>query len=144
MNILVVNGPNLNLLGTRQPEIYGAETLDELMAWLRGLPTAKGHHLKFYQSNHEGDIIDVLHRERTWARGVLINPGAFTHTSYAIRDAISAIAIPAVEIHLSDIHHREPFRKKSVISQVCIAQISGMGKKSYLEGLRTLLEYTPG
>ena len=138
MNILVINGPNLNLLGTREPEIYGEETLEELMMWLETTPDGSDHAFKFFQSNHEGAIIDTLHDERHWANGVLINPGALTHYSYAIRDSISAINIPTVEVHLSDIHNREEFRQLSVISQVCIQQVSGVGKDSYLEGLKLL------
>ena len=138
MNILMINGPNLNLLGIREPEIYGSDTLDELMLWLKNSPEAAGHSFKFYQSNHEGEIIDSIHDEREWAEGMIINPAAYTHYSYAIRDAILATGIPTVEVHLSDIHSREEFRQKSVISSVCIAQITGMGKQSYLEGLKFL------
>ena len=141
MNVLVINGPNLNLLGTREPEIYGDDTLEELMMWLQTSPTGSDHSFKFFQSNHEGEIIDTLHDERHWANGILINPGALTHYSYAIRDAISAIDIPTVEIHLSDIHNREEFRKISVISKVCIDQIYGLGKDSYLEGLQLLIKF---
>ena len=140
MNILVINGPNLNLLGTREPEIYGKETLEELMMWLENSTEAAKHNLKFYQSNHEGEIIDALQDERHWAEGILINPAAFTHYSYAIRDAISAVEIPTVEVHLSDIHKREEFRQKSVISSVCIDQVYGLGKDSYLEGLKLLFK----
>ena len=139
MNILVINGPNLNLLGTRNPEIYGSETLDELMMWLENSTEGKKHQFKFYQSNHEGEIIDMLHDEREWAQGVIINPGAYAHYSYAIRDAISSINAPTIEVHISDINNREDFRKKSVISDVCKATILGKGKNSYLEGLKTLL-----
>ena len=139
MNILVINGPNLNLLGTRDPEIYGSETLDELMMWLENSTEGKKHQFKFYQSNHEGGIIDMLHDEREWAQGVIINPGAYAHYSYAIRDAISSIKAPTIEVHISDINNREDFRKKSVISDVCKATILGKGKNSYLEGLKTLL-----
>ena len=140
MNILVINGPNLNLLGEREREIYGDETLEELMMWLENSPECVKHNFKFYQSNHEGEIIDILHDERLWAEGVLINPGAFAHYSYAIRDAISSINIPIVEVHISDINNREDFRKKSVISDACKATISGKGKNSYLEGLRFLIK----
>ena len=140
MNILVINGPNLNLLGTREPEIYGEDTLEELMMWLQTSPTGLDHVFKFFQSNHEGDIIDNLHDERHWADGIIINPGAFTHYSYAIRDAISALQIPTVEVHLSDIHNREDFRQVSVIAPVCIKQIVGLGKDSYIEGLNILNE----
>ena len=141
MNILVINGPNLNLLGEREREIYGNETLEELMMWLENSPECVDHNFKFYQSNHEGDIIDIIHDEREWASGMLINPGAYTHYSYAIRDTISAINIPTVEIHLSDIHNREEFRQISVISPVCIEQVIGFGKDSYIKGLELLLKY---
>ncbi len=141
MNILVINGPNLNLLGTREPEIYGTETLEELMMWLETCPKGSDHSFKFFQSNHEGEIIDTIHDERHWADGMLINPAAFTHYSYAIRDAISAIEIPAVEVHISDINKREEFRQVSVMSPVCINQVSGLGKDSYLEGLKLLIKF---
>ena len=140
MNILVVNGPNLNLLGTRKPDIYGTETLEELMMWLENSTESANHNFKFYQSNHEGEIIDTLHDERHWADGVLINAGAYTHYSYAIRDAIESIDIPAIEIHLSDPNKREDFRKTSVLSPVCIDTVSGLGKNSYLEGLKILIK----
>jgi|TARA_B100001540_G_scaffold117798_1_gene105575 3-dehydroquinate dehydratase-2 len=140
MNILVVNGPNLNLLGTRKPDIYGTETLEELMMWLENSTESANHNFKFYQSNHEGEIIDTLHDERHWADGVLINAGAYTHYSYAIRDAIESIDIPAIEIHLSDPSKREDFRKTSVLSSVCIDTVSGLGKNSYLEGLKILIK----
>jgi len=141
MNILVINGPNLNLLGTREPEIYGTDTLEELMMWLDTSPSGTDHSFKFFQSNHEGEIIDTIQDERHWAGGILINPAAFTHYSYAIRDAISAVDIPTVEVHFSDIRKREEFRQISVISPVCIEQVLGMGKDSYLEGLKLLLKY---
>ena len=140
MNILVINGPNLNLLCTREPEIYGTDTLEELMMWLETSPSGAAHSFKFFQSNHEGEIIDTLHDERHWAQGVLINPAAFTHYSYAIRDAISAVEIPTVEVHLSDLRKREEFRQISVISSVCGDQVSGLGKDSYLKGLNFLLK----
>ena len=140
MNILVINGPNLNLLGTREPEIYGTDTLEELMMWLETNPISSDHSFKFYQSNHEGEIIDSIHDERHWADGIIINPAAFTHYSYAIRDAISSVNIPSVEVHLSDILTREDFRQLSVIKPVCVAQVSGMGKNSYMEGLKLLVE----
>jgi len=140
MNILVINGPNLNLLGSREPELYGHETLEELMMWLENCPESINHEFKFYQSNHEGEIIDILHDERHWAQGILINAGAYTHYSYAIRDAIAAISIPAVEVHLTDIDNREEFRKKSVLKSVCIDLVLGLGKNSYLEGLKILLK----
>lgn len=139
MNILIINGPNLNLLGIRSPEHYGTQTLEELNSWLQSLVAGKPVVLKFYQSNHEGAIIDTLHGIRNWADGILINPGAFSHYSYAIRDAVEAVGIPAVEVHLSDIKVREEFRRISVIAPVCLAQYSGAGKDSYRLGLEHLL-----
>ena len=141
MNILVINGPNMNLLGTREPEVYGTDTLEELMMWLETNPIATDHSFKFHQSNHEGEIIDTIQDERHWANGLLINPAAFTHYSYAIRDTISSINIPAVEVHISDIQNREEFRQISVISPVCIEQVIGFGKDSYIKGLELLLKY---
>ncbi len=138
MNILVINGPNLNLLGKREPDIYGSETLDDIQSWLREQPEIAAMELHFFQSNHEGALIDVLHENMNWADGILINPGAFTHYSYAIRDAIAAVSIPTVEVHLSDIYKREDFRKISVIKPVCIKQICGLGKTGFLEGLKVL------
>ena len=140
MNILVLNGPNLNLLGEREPEIYGNDTLEELMMWLETSSDGRNHKFKFYQSNHEGNLIDAIHDERQWANGMIINPGALSHYSYAIRDAISSTGIPTVEVHLSHIMDREDFRKISVIKDVCISQVHGLGKKSYLEGLKILNE----
>ena len=140
MNILVINGPNLNLLGEREREIYGDETLEELMMWLENSLECVKHNFKFYQSNHEGEIIDFLHDERHWAQGIVINPGALSHYSYAIMDAIKAVKITAVEVHITDIKKRESFRKISVINQACIKQISGLGKYSYLEAVKTLIE----
>lgn len=136
--ILVIHGPNLNLLGEREPEIYGSMTLDELNRKLHEFAAAHGLELKIFQSNHEGAIIDTLHQERHWADGIVINPGAYTHYSYAIRDAIAAVGKPTVEVHLSDIKRREPFRRESVIKDVCVAQICGLGWRSYIEGLKAL------
>ena len=141
MNILIINGPNLNLLGMREVEIYGSETLSELMTWLQTSPIAANHSFKFHQSNHEGDIIDTIQDERHWANGILINPAAFTHYSYGIRDAISAVNIPAVEVHLSNIREREDFRQISVISPVCLDQIMGMGRDGYIKGIDVLIKY---
>ena len=138
MNILVINGPNLNMLGTREPEIYGHETLEELMMWLQTSPDGVNHQFKFYQSNHEGTIIDTIQDECDWYDAMIINPGALAHYSYSIRDAIASIKRPTVEVHLTDIHSRETFRNKSVISDVCIKIICGQGKKGYLEALKLL------
>ena len=139
MNILVINGPNLNLLGERETHIYGHNNLDELMTWLETSTRGENHNFKFYQSNHEGEIIDILHDERQWSQGILINAGAYTHYSYAIRDAIVAISTPTVEVHLTNINDREDFRKQSVLQSVCIDTAQGSGKNSYLEGLKILL-----
>ncbi len=136
--ILVLHGPNLNLLGERERHIYGPLTLEELNRALESFASARGLELKIFQSNHEGALIDKLHEERRWAEGVVINPGALTHYSYALRDAIAAVGIPTVEVHLSDIYHREAFRAVSVIAPVCLAQICGGGLKSYLEGIERL------
>ena len=136
MNILVINGPNLNLLGEREIELYGTETLEELMMWLENSPECIEHDFKFYQSNHEGDIIDFLHDERHWTQGIIINPGALSHYSYAIMDAIKSINIPTIEVHITDTKSRDKFRKKSVIEPACVKQISGLGKQSYLEAVK--------
>ena len=141
MNILVINGPNLNLLGMRHPEIYGDETLEELMTWLENTPEGIEQEFKFYQTNHEGDIIDYIHKNYKWADGIIINAGALTHYSYSIRDAIEAVNLPTVEVHLSDIKNRENFRKVSVLEEVCLTQIFGLGKLSYLKGLKVLINY---
>ncbi len=136
--ILVIHGPNLNLLGTRETNIYGKLTMREINARLTKLARGKAT-LRFFQSNGEGEIIDFLHAQRKWADGIVINPAAYTHYSYAIRDAIAAVELPTVEVHLSDIKKREPFRRKSVIKGVCVKQISGLGWESYAEGIRFLL-----
>ena len=143
MRILIINGPNLNLIGKREPEVYGSETLDDIMEWFEASPEMREHELEHFQSNHEGAIIDRLHNAMGQSDGIIINPGAYSHTSYAIRDAITSVGIPTMEVHLSDIHNREEFRSVSVISPVCVGQVSGLGKMSYLEGLRKLLKSIP-
>ena len=135
MNVLVVNGPNLNLLGEREPAIYGSTTLSELEAAVDAHAKALGMVVRFFQSNHEGAIIDELHAQRRWAGAVVINPGAFTHYSYAIRDALAAIALPVAEVHLSDVDGREDFRKISVVRDVCAHRFAGRGVQSYLDAL---------
>jgi 3-dehydroquinate dehydratase-2 len=142
MKLLIINGPNLNLLGKREPEVYGIESLDQIISWVTKQVDNARNDLQWFQSNSEGAIINKLH----WAfeskfNGIIINPGAYTHYSYAIRDAISAIKIPTIEVHLSDINSREDFRKTSVIKEVTITQISGEGKEGYLKAINLLLEY---
>jgi len=140
MTIFVVHGPNLNLLGEREPAVYGTLTLAELNAQIRAYGRSRGCEIRTYQSNHEGRLLDALQRARHWARGVVINPGAYGHTSYALRDCIAGISIPTVEVHLSDVEAREPFRKISTIAEVCIGKISGRGPQSYFEGIDLLIE----
>ena len=142
MKILVLNGPNLNMTGIRKRDVYGAETLEDINCVLKAYGESRGAEMFFYQSNHEGDIIDAIHASRNDYDGVVINAGAYTHYSYAIRDAIEAVQdyTPFVEVHMSDIHAREDFRKTSVITDVCVKQISGFGKDSYKMGIDLLLE----
>ena len=144
MRILIINGPNLNLLGRRKPEIYGAETLSSIMDELTAYLAAQGCEAECFQSNHEGAIVDRIQQALGEADGLIINPGAYTHYSYAIRDAIEAVGLPAVEVHLSDIHAREPFRAVSVIEPACIAQVSALGKRSYFVGADMLLNRLKG
>jgi len=139
MTIFVLHGPNLNLLGEREPAVYGTLTLDELNAKIRAHGRSRGCDVRTYQSNHEGRLLDALQRARRWANGVVINPGAYGHTSYALRDCIAAIKLPTVEVHLSDVEAREPFRRISTIADVCIGKISGRGPQSYLDAIDLLV-----
>jgi 3-dehydroquinate dehydratase-2 len=137
---LVLHGPNLNLLGMRETEIYGTMTLAQLNRELQAFAKTAKIAIRARQSNHEGELIDWLHECRTWASGVVFNPGAYTHYSYALRDAVAAIQVPTVEVHLSDISKREDFRRVSVIKAVCVDQIGGLGADSYVEGLKLLMK----
>jgi 3-dehydroquinate dehydratase-2 len=140
MKILVLHGPNLNLLGTREPEVYGSMTLDDINMKLIELGKSSGAEVKCAQSNHEGVLIDELQSARIWANGVVFNPGGYTHTSIALRDAISAIQIPVVEVHMSNVYAREEFRHVSMISAVCKGKVVGFGWRSYTLGMKALLE----
>jgi 3-dehydroquinate dehydratase-2 len=140
MKILVLHGPNLNLLGAREPEVYGSMTMEQINAKLTALGEELGAEVKCVQSNHEGALIDALHDARLWAGGVVFNPGAYTHTSVALRDAISSIQIPVIEVHLSNVYAREEFRYQSMISAVCAGKIVGLGWRSYTLALRALIE----
>jgi 3-dehydroquinate dehydratase-2 len=138
MRILVLHGPNLNLLGEREPKVYGTTTLAQLNTRLRAHARKRGASLRIFQDNCEGTLIDLLHKNRRWAQGVVFNPGAYAHYSYALRDAVAAIGVPTIEVHLTDVKKRESFRRASVIAPVCLAAIRGQGVGSYLEAIDRL------
>lgn len=141
MKIFVINGVNMNMLGIREPEKYGSMTLKDLEKILYAYSFELGVDIEMFQSNHEGEIVEKIHSAYKTTDGIIINPGAYTHTSVAIRDAIAAVNIPTVEIHMTNIHSREDFRHKSLIAPVCIAQISGFGFESYKLGLKGLVDF---
>ncbi len=139
LKILILHGPNLNLLGEREKDVYGKLTLDEINAQLKAEAKVLGVEIDFFQSNSEGDLVDRIHEARKTFDGIVMNPAAFTHTSIALRDAVAALSIPVVEVHLSNIYQREEFRHHSMIAPVAKGQVSGFGAHSYLLGLRALV-----
>jgi 3-dehydroquinate dehydratase-2 len=141
MKILIIHGPNLNMLGKREPDIYGATTLEEINAALTSKAKGLGAEVTFFQSNSEGEIVSNIQDAMSKFEGVVINPGAYTHTSVAIRDAILSSGLPVVEVHISNIHKREDFRQKSFVSGVALGVISGFGVNSYMLGLSGLVDY---
>lgn len=136
--VLVIHGPNLNLLGQREPDVYGRMTLAEIDQRLKENGAAMGLEVRSFQSNHEGALIDCLQDAQNWARGVVFNPGGYSHTSVALRDAVAAIRLPVVEVHLSNIQARDSFRHTSMIAPVCVGSIAGFGWRSYVLGIQAL------
>ena len=141
MTILLLHGPNLNLLGVREPGVYGSLTLEEINRRVVAAGAEREIEVLPFQSNHEGALIDKFHEARAWAAGVVFNPGAYTHTSVALRDAIAGTGLAVVEVHLSNVYAREEFRHRSLLAPVCVGQISGFGWRSYLLGLEAILGY---
>jgi 3-dehydroquinate dehydratase-2 len=143
-SILILHGPNLNLLGEREPEVYGRMTLAEIDRRLSDLGQPMGLEVRTFQSNSEGGLIDALHQARAWAQGVIFNPGGYTHTSVALRDAVAGIGLPVIEVHLSNVHAREEFRRLSMIAPVCVGSIAGFGWRSYFLALHALADILAG
>lgn len=139
MKILVINGPNLNMLGIREPEIYGAETYTDLCKQITDYAQEKGIEVEFFQSNHEGDLVDKIQKSYGNTDGIVINPAAYTHTSIALLDALKTVGIPSVEVHISDVSKREEYRKISFVREYCFKTISGHGFKGYIEAIDALL-----
>lgn len=138
MRILLINGPNINMLGLREPEIYGDKTYDDLIEYVSGFALAQGIQLTVFQSNHEGEIVDEIQRAFKTQDGIVINPAAYTHTSVAILDALKAVGLPAVEVHISDVSKREDFRRISYVSHYCEKRIQGLGFEGYIEAIKYL------
>ncbi len=141
LRIVVIHGPNLNLLATREPDVYGSTSLEEINAELAAEAKARDAEVEVFQSNHEGALIDRIHEARTWADGILINPGGLTHSSVVLRDALVAANMPVVEVHLSNVYAREEFRRHSYVSTVAVGVMSGFGPSSYRFGLQALLDH---
>ncbi len=142
--LLLINGPNMNMLGIRQPEIYGRDTLETIEKLTVDKAAELGYECECFQSNYEGAIVEAIHKAYGRIDGIVMNPAAFTHYSYAIADAVSAVAIPTVEVHMSDVHNRESFRANSVILPYCIGQVAGLGKESYAVGVEKMAAYLEG
>jgi 3-dehydroquinate dehydratase-2 len=144
LRVLVVHGPNLNLLGSREPEVYGSTTLEEIHADLAAAAKTRGAELEFFQSNHEGALIDRIQEALSWADGILINPGGLTHSSVSLRDALAATRLPVVEVHLSNVFAREEFRRHSLVSPIAVGVVAGFGARGYRLGLEALLARLSG
>lgn len=138
--ILLLHGPNLNLLGTREPQVYGTLTLSDINQRVEDAASARGAEVRATQSNHEGLLIDAVHEARQWAQGIVINPGAYGHSSFALRDALASVSLPAIEVHLSNIYARESFRHHSVIAPVATGVISGLGWRGYVHAMQILID----